>query len=117
MDGILDARKPGRLWKGKKIKGGCVRLEPGKNVGAHSTGQGEEFILVLEGEATAKIGGKLKKVKKDQCVFVPSDTLHDVMNLSDGDLLYLYFVGGADIRNGKRNGQQKRNAVTKKTDK
>ena len=44
---VIDARKPGFLGKGKKVRGGSVRLAPGESVGEHSTIEGEEFILVL----------------------------------------------------------------------
>ena len=91
---VIDAKNAGSLGRGQEIKGGCVCIEPGKSVGEHSTGSGEEFILVLEGEATVLCGGEEKVVGKDEAVFIPKETLHDVKNLSEGKLVYVYFVGG-----------------------
>ena len=92
----MDARKPGSLGRGSKIKGGCVRLAPGKSVGRHSTGAGEEFILVLEGVATAVVAGKEIRLNAKDCIFIQSETEHDVFNHSKEDLVYAYFVGGKD---------------------
>ena len=91
---IVPAKIPGSFGKGQEIKGGCVCLEPGNSVGEHSTGSGEEFILVLEGEATVRCGGEGKTVKKDEAPFIPKETVHDVKNLSESRLVYVYFVGG-----------------------
>ncbi len=93
---IMSARRQGSLGKGAKIKGGCVRLAPGKSVGRHSTGTGEEFILVLEGVATAVVAGKENRLNAKDCIFIPSETEHDVFNHSKEDLIYVYFVAGKD---------------------
>jgi len=87
-------RKAGRLARGEKIKGGCVRLESGQSIGEHSTESGEEFILVIEGEATLMASGRTLKVPQERCVFLPQGTSHDVRNDSPSPLTYLYFVGG-----------------------
>ncbi len=91
---IIDVKTEGRLAKGDKIKGGCVHLEPGKDIGEHSTERGEEFIVVLEGEATVVCGDDKAVLAKGQCVFIPQDSLHNVMNRSNEKLIYVYFVGG-----------------------
>lgn len=91
---VMNARKEGKIAKGEKIKGGCVCLAPGKSVGAHTTGNGEEVIMVLEGEALVEANGESRKIGKDDCVFIPKETVHDVKNPSDKNLVYVYFVGG-----------------------
>ena len=91
---IIPANKSGPLGRGEQIKGGCVCLAPGKNVGEHSTGGGEEILLVLEGEATVVAGGERQVLKKDESLFIPKNTLHDVRNASSVNLVYAYFVGG-----------------------
>lgn len=91
---IINVKAEGRLAKGDKIKGGCVHLEPGKEIGEHSTEKGEEFILVLEGEATVVCGEEKAVLAKDQCVFIPQESRHNVMNCSSEKLIYAYFVGG-----------------------
>ncbi len=93
---VSDIRNEGSLGRGSKIKGGCVRLRAGESIGEHSTENGEEFILVIEGEATVTTNGTSRKVIKNQALFIPSGTVHNVLNQSDGPLHYLYFVGGKD---------------------
>lgn len=84
----------GGFVRGAKIKGGCICLAPGKNVGEHTTGKGEEVLLVLDGEATVTANGETRTLARDECVFIPQETLHDVANRSDAYLVYVYFVGG-----------------------
>ncbi len=84
----------GGLVRGAKIRGGCICLAPGKSVGEHTTGKGEEVLLVLEGEATVTANGETTALKKDECVFIPQETVHDVANRSENHLVYVYFVGG-----------------------
>jgi len=91
---VLNAKTAGRLASGAKIKGGCVCLAPGKSVGEHTTGMGEEVVLVLEGEASVTVNGQVKALRKDECVFIPEQTLHDVANRTENPLVYVYFVGG-----------------------
>jgi quercetin dioxygenase-like cupin family protein len=90
--------------RGAKIKGGCVCLAPGKNIGTHTTGGGEEILLVLDGEATVTANGEAKTLKKDECVLLPQETAHDVANHADSPLTYVYFVGisqGIDSKGSK----------------
>jgi mannose-6-phosphate isomerase-like protein (cupin superfamily) len=89
---VRDAQ--GGFARGAKIKGGCVCLAPGKSVGEHTTGSGEEIVLVLEGRATVHFGGESRELGKDECVFIPQETLHDVANRTENNLVYVYFVGG-----------------------
>ncbi|MCX6773105.1 MAG: cupin domain-containing protein [Candidatus Micrarchaeota archaeon] len=91
---IIPANKSGSLGKGEKIKGGCVCLTPGKSVGEHTTGDGEEIILVLEGEAAVITGGEKQVLKKDESLFIKENTVHNVTNEGAVNLVYVYFVGG-----------------------
>lgn len=91
---IIDIKKEGRLAKGLKIKAGCVHLEPNEEIGEHSTENGEEFILVLEGVATVMNNNEKIFLQKNQCVFIPQQSRHNVINEGKELLIYLYFVGG-----------------------
>jgi quercetin dioxygenase-like cupin family protein len=91
---VLNAKTAGRLASGAKIKGGCVCIAPGNSVGEHTTGRGEEVLLVLEGEATVTANGETTALRKDECLFMPEQTLHNVANRTDDNLVYVYFVGG-----------------------
>jgi quercetin dioxygenase-like cupin family protein len=84
----------GGFARGAKIRGGCICLAPGKSVGEHTTGAGEEILLVLDGKATVTANGETKTLVKDECVFIPQETVHDVANRAEDHLVYVYFVGG-----------------------
>ncbi|MBU0591524.1 cupin domain-containing protein [Candidatus Micrarchaeota archaeon] len=93
---ISSTLKTGRIVKGEKISSGCVCLAPGEEIGVHSTECGEEILIILEGEATIEFNGndESKKIKQDECAFVPQNTLHNIKNLSNNALRYVYVVGG-----------------------
>ena len=43
---------------------------------------------------SVRAGGETKTLRKDECVFIPERTLHDVENNTGDYLVYVYFVGG-----------------------
>jgi len=106
---VIDARKPGFLGKGKKVRGGSVRLAPGESVGEHSTIEGEEFILVLEGKARITIQNHAEPIylQKDHCLFIPQNTIHNVQNDTNEALIYVYFVGGKKEKKKENNAPMK----------
>jgi quercetin dioxygenase-like cupin family protein len=100
---VRDARTPGSLGRGRRIKGGSVRLSSGQSIGRHSNGMSEEFILVLEGEGFLEAGSASSVIRKGEVAFIPSQTSHDMSNKSAMDLVYVYFVG--DKGDGGKAGQ------------
>jgi len=95
---VMNARKKGRLACGRKVRCGCVHLAPGENVGEHSTGNGEEVILVLEGEARVMANGESHRLCKDECILIGEGISHDVFNCAAGkNLVYIYFIGGKEM--------------------
>lgn len=78
------------------IKSGRVSLKPGESVGKHNTETKEEVIVVLEGEGEVSFTGKNPlKVSKNNLVYVPPQTEHNVLNTGDTSLKYVYIVSGA----------------------
>ena len=77
----------------KKMKSGMIFLKTGEEVGEHNTHQAEEIIIVLEGKATVEIDGQVfSEVSSGSVAFIPSQTLHNVRNMSDAKLRYIYVV-------------------------
>ncbi len=74
-----------------KMKSGMIFLQPGEEVGEHSTNEKEEIIIVLEGKATVEIDGQLfSEVDHGAVVYIPFQTIHNVRNRSDAKLRYIY---------------------------
>jgi len=52
-----------------------------------------EFVFLLEGEATLEIDGKNKTLKKGDYIYIPSNTLHRVIKTQKGTLwLAIHFT-------------------------
>ena len=77
----------------KKMRSGMIVLHSGEEVGAHNTNENEELIVVLEGEATVEIVGQVfLEVKSGSVAYIPSRTLHNVINRADSKLRYIFIV-------------------------
>jgi mannose-6-phosphate isomerase-like protein (cupin superfamily) len=86
-----------RLLGGKPstagMKSGCVTLKPGESVGEHKTEGKEEAIIILEGEADVYVEGILKfTAGKENLVYIPPETSHDIRNSRDKKLRYVYIT-------------------------
>jgi len=90
---IKSIDKPGTLVSSsdsRQFHSGYVVLESGKEIGEHETEGGEELIVVLEGTAEVSYGGRAESVCAPAVVLVPARTTHNVKNMSDGSLRYVY---------------------------
>jgi len=75
------------------MKAGLVVLRPGESVGEHTTDAKEEAIVVLEGIAEVRVDDTpLFKAKKNNLIYIPPYTAHDVRNISRRNLKYVYIV-------------------------
>jgi mannose-6-phosphate isomerase-like protein (cupin superfamily) len=75
------------------LRAGQVILQPGEDVGSHTTGHHEELVIVQEGEGHFDLRGRDRlKIRSGQCVYVPPNTEHDVINTSHNVLRYIYVV-------------------------
>lgn len=78
------------------MRSGLVRLEPGRDVGLHSTEGNEEMIVVLEGQGALECEGCARLgVAGGQIAYVPPHTRHNVFNRGPGPLKYIYVVSRA----------------------
>jgi len=76
---------------GNGLRCGLVTLRPGESVGEHETTGKEEVLIVLNGNA-AVYYGKNKKIKagRNNFVYIPVDTSHNVKNSGKDILQYIY---------------------------
>ena len=91
--------KPGALVSppdSHQLHSGYVILEPGKEVGEHTTEGGEELIVMVEGRAEIISDGRAETVEAPCVVLVPAHTVHNVKNRSESLLKYVYTVVASD---------------------
>lgn len=75
------------------IKSGFVMLKPGECVGEHVTEGKEEAIIILRGKAEVLSDNKvLFTAEKDNLIYIPPETKHDVKNIGKELLEYIYVV-------------------------
>ncbi|MGD0146720.1 MAG: cupin domain-containing protein [Nitrososphaerales archaeon] len=87
--------KPGTLVSrsdSHQIHSGYVVLEPHKEVGEHTTEDGEELIIVVEGKAEVISNGRAETVEAPSVVLIPAHTIHNVKNKSEASLKYVYVL-------------------------
>ncbi len=78
------------------MRSGLVRLEPGRDVGLHSTGENEEIIVFLEGRGVLECEGFARlEVAVGQIAYVPPHTRHNVHSTGRDTLMYIYVVSRA----------------------
>jgi len=78
------------------MRSGFVRLEPGKSVGWHSTGQNEESLVILHGQGDALIEGQAKQsFAAPAFVYIPAATRHNVTDTGRETLEYVFVVARA----------------------
>lgn len=84
-------------WGGKGADAAACYFEipPGCTLGAH-VHDSEEQVVILEGRATATIGGQEKEVEAPALVVMPEGATHDLRNDGDEDLRAIgYFPVGS----------------------
>jgi quercetin dioxygenase-like cupin family protein len=75
------------------MKSGYVVLKPNESIGEHNTEAKEEAIIILKGKAEVYIAGSpLFCVDENNLIYIPPQTVHDIKNISRGDLRYVYVV-------------------------
>jgi len=78
------------------LRSGLVWLEPGRDVGLHSTEGNEEMLVILEGDGALECEGCGRLgMAGGQIAYVPPDTRHNVFNTGTGPLRYIYIVSRA----------------------
>jgi mannose-6-phosphate isomerase-like protein (cupin superfamily) len=74
------------------MRSGFVRLKPGEAVGAHSTGDHEEALVILQGEGKAEVEGRTVAFSSKTEVYIPPRSRHNVTNTGTSTLEYVYVV-------------------------
>ncbi len=90
---VRSLKKPGGLVSNsdsRQLVSGYVVLGPGKEVGEHETGGGEELITFIEGAAEVSFGKRKKMVHSPAVVLTPAHTPHNVKNNSKKPVKYVY---------------------------
>lgn len=76
-----------------RIKSGLSVLQKGESVGKHVTTAREEVILILQGKAEVTAGTHEPIiVHEKEMVYMPPEMEHDVRNIGDIPLKYVYVV-------------------------
>ncbi len=80
-----------------RMRSGFVTLESGAEVGEHSTHDHEEMLVVLQGHGEVEIEGQgRQKIHKGCVAYIPPQTQHNVHNMNEEPLRYLYIVSRAE---------------------
>lgn len=76
----------------KVLKSAMVTLQPGEEVGEHTTENREEIVVVLKGTATLQKDGKSFIMVSGTAHFIGEGIKHNVRNESREPLEYAYIV-------------------------
>jgi mannose-6-phosphate isomerase-like protein (cupin superfamily) len=75
------------------MRGGSVHLQPGENIGWHSTAQNEEALTILRGSGAANIEGHADvPLHANMVAYIPPATRHNVTNTGNQTLEYVWIV-------------------------
>jgi quercetin dioxygenase-like cupin family protein len=76
------------------LRSGFVKLKKDENVGEHTTSDYEEMLIILDGKGKVEINGKKStlKIEKGEIAYIPPHTRHNVFNICDLELRYIYVV-------------------------
>jgi mannose-6-phosphate isomerase-like protein (cupin superfamily) len=78
------------------MRSGLVKLEPGKDVGLHSTEKNEEMLVILEGQGEVEMEGFGRMtIAAGRTAYVPPKARHNVFNTGTGPLTYIFIVSKA----------------------
>lgn len=78
------------------MKSGLITLKPGEEVGVHSTESNEELLIVLSGSGKFYLNnGDAIHIEGGSFLYCPPQTIHNVVNSSETNLVYVYVVSKA----------------------
>ena len=79
-----------RLYRSKEAEILVVCWEPGQSSSAHSHGDSESIVMVLEGKILVTLASKEQELEKHQIVVTPRGVQHRMANVSDGRSVTLH---------------------------
>ncbi|MDD5134174.1 MAG: cupin domain-containing protein [Phycisphaerae bacterium] len=83
---------------------GRVYLKGGDECGRHSTHDREEMLVFLSGKGLAVIGeNKTLEVGQGKVLYIPPQTLHNIKNMADEPLSYIFCVVPVNSNGGNEN--------------
>jgi len=86
----------GGLPETTTMRSGLISLAPQKSVGKHNTENYEELVIILDGQAEMRItDGERLRLAKGFAAYCPAHTEHDVLNIGNETLRYIYVVAEA----------------------
>jgi len=75
------------------FRSGFVNLDPGQDIGEHSTESKEEALVILNGRGEISCKGEPAfTVEAGNLVYIPPHTAHNVKNTGNETLRYVYIV-------------------------
>lgn len=98
---------PGKLVppSARHLKARVIRLMPGGAMDWHTTGDREELLFAMAGRVILEVepqGSSRRRavrsvaVSSGQCVFLPQQVVHRVVNRSSSTARYVYVTGGVN---------------------
>lgn len=114
-EGSMNSRRPGKPFvkslpsdtfgytellkppQSSNLISGFVSLAPNEEVGKHSTENYEEMLIVLSGVGELEIKDRANiAISANQVAYVPPDTGHNVINVGEEPLNYVFIVTKKD---------------------
>lgn len=84
------------------IHSGFVVLKKGESIGKHNTNSYEELLIVLRGKGKFEVEGKEPiYFKENEALYCPPFNEHNVTNIGEEDLKYVYVVANTETKGGK----------------
>ena len=89
---VQTLNEPGWLtpMSSERMRSRFVRLEPGEEIGGHVNKEREEIIIFLGGVAEVQLHDEPVQVSGGQTIFIPNNTPHNIKNIGDSNLEYVY---------------------------
>lgn len=98
---------PGRLIPNPTdgLRARCVELKRGGAMDWHTTGPREELLFAVIGSVSVEVrpvSGRSRRLglRPNECVWLPGQTVHRVLNIGSGIARYVYVTGRAASAKG-----------------
>lgn len=95
--GVVALRLVGREQGAMTMTAGVATFEPGAVIPLH-THNCEETVIILEGQATARVDGRAFQLQKYDTTIVPPGIVHGFFNESQQSMVIAYFYPTVNVR-------------------
>ena len=70
-----------------------MSLLPDEEIGEETHGTSDQILVIVKGEGEAVVNGQTTRIGKHSVVYVPANTMHNVINKGDEDMkLYTVYA-------------------------